>query len=101
MKRQRQQAASQQNCQKTGTHISQQQTEDAATERQQHALCQQLPDKAPPARTQRKAHGYFTFACDGARQQEIGYIGASDQQDQSYDCHLDEQWSPELALQEQ
>ncbi len=54
----------------------------AAEDRQQNALGQQLPHQPLPARTQRGADGDFLFASRRARQQQVGHVGAGDQQDQ-------------------
>ena len=57
----------------------QQQAQRAAGGRQQHALGQQLPDDAPAARAHGRADGHLFLPRSGARQQQVGDVGAGDQ----------------------
>ncbi len=52
----------------------------AASERQQDAFAEQLPDQAHACRAHRRAHRKFARAGGGPRQQQAGHIGARDQQ---------------------
>jgi hypothetical protein len=53
---------------------------DAAEHGERHTLDQHLADELPPAGTQGGAHGKFAAAGDGARQEQVGDVGAGDQQ---------------------
>ncbi len=54
----------------------------AAHDGEQKAFGQQLADDAQAARAQRGADGDFLFAGGGAREQQVGDVGAGDQQNQ-------------------
>ena len=51
------------------------------------AFDEQLPDQAPAAGANGKAHADFAPACRGPRQQHARDVGAGDQQDESDDAH--------------
>ena len=61
----------------------QQQAGDAAQQRQQHAFEDQLSQQSPRARAHRSADGKFATPAFGARQQQVGDVGAGDQQHQA------------------
>ena len=69
----------------------QQQTRGRAAYRKQQALGHQLPDDPRPAGADGHAHGELPLPRGGARQQQIGDVGASDQQNQPHDGHQGEQ----------
>ena len=52
----------------------------AAQQSEQHALGQQLAHQPLPARAERGADGDFLLPAGGARQQQVGDVGAGDQQ---------------------
>ena len=58
----------------------QQDAGDAAADGQQQALGEQLADQPLAAGAHRRADGEFLAAGEGARQQQVGQIGATDQQ---------------------
>ena len=64
--------------------VSEQQTERAAGERQQHAFGEQLTDDPPPACAQRRAHGHFFLSPRRAREQQVRHVRAGDQQHQPH-----------------
>jgi hypothetical protein len=70
----------------------------AATERRQHgALGQQLPHDAPPAGADREPDGNLPASCRRPRQQQIGDIGAGDQQHQADRSHQQLQRQREIG----
>ena len=75
-----------------------QQAGRAADQAQDDTLEQQLADDAPPARAQRHAQADLSRALPGARQQEIGHVGAGDQQHEHGRAHDgDEHRAPAAA----
>ena len=58
----------------------QQDAGDAAADRQQQALGEQLADQALAPGAHGGAHGEFLAAREGARQQQVGQVGAADQE---------------------
>ena len=58
--------------------------ENAAGQGEQHTFSEQLAHDARAAGSQCGAYGELTFAAGGAHQQQIGDIGAGDQQHQCY-----------------
>ena len=63
-----------------GSRRRQQQAERAAAERQQDALGQQLADDAAAAGAERRADGDLPLPRQRPRQQQVGDVGARDQQ---------------------
>ena len=61
----------------------------AACQGEQQILGKHLADQARPAGSERHAHRDLPLARRGARQQEVGNVGADDQQDQAHDGHQD------------
>ena len=68
--------------QKASRQPGKQPTERAAREGQQQALGQQLPDEAEASRSQRESHRHLLPPLDSPRQQQIGDVGAGDEQRQ-------------------
>ena len=62
---------------------SQKQTEDAACEGKKDAFGQQLADEASASSTHRSADGYFPATVRSAGQEEIGDVGAGDEQNET------------------
>ena len=60
-----------------------QQPDQPADRRQDQRLGQQLPDQLRAVGADRQAHGHFTAAPSGAGQQQVGDVGARDQQHQA------------------
>ena len=54
---------------------------------EQHALDEQLPDDPPPARAERDADGDFARPVGRARQQQVGDVGAGDEQHERDRAH--------------
>jgi hypothetical protein len=75
--------------QSAATPCGQRQSDHSGANRKQHAFGQQLPDDSPSARTQRRPQCNLSRAGRTARQQQIGHIGAGDQQ---YQKHGTEQY---------
>ena len=71
---------------------------DAAGEREQHALDQRLRDDLPPRRADRQAHRGLAAARDRAREQQVGDVGARDQQHEPAHAEQDLQAAPVLLL---
>ena len=69
----------------------------AADERQHDALGQQLPDDAPPAGAERRAHRQLARADRRAREQQVGDVGAADQQHESDDAEEQHRREPQIA----
>ncbi len=65
--------------------------ENAAGDREQHAFSEQLAHDARAAGSQCGADRELAFASRGAHQQQVGDIGAGDQQHQSYRAQHDQQ----------
>ena len=61
--------------------------EHTGDERQEDALHQQLPHQAPARRANRHAHGDLTRALRRARQQQVGDVGAGDQEHEADRAH--------------
>jgi hypothetical protein len=73
--------------QRAGGPHRHQQAEQTAGQRDDQALGQKLPHERPPSGSQSQPDGHFTAARGGARQQQVGHIGAGDQQHQSHQGH--------------
>ena len=67
--------------------VSEAQPRDAADHGEQHALDEQLPDDPPPARTERDANRDFARPVGGARELQVGDVGAGDEQDEGDRAH--------------
>ena len=52
-----------------------------------HALDEQLPDDAPARGAERDAHGDLARAVHRPRQQQVGHVGARDQQHEADRAH--------------
>src|SRR5262249_48888106 len=61
----------------------QQQPYRAAGHGQQQAFGQQLPHDPPASRAERRADGDLLLSRFGSRQQQVGHVGASDQQEEA------------------
>ena len=66
-------------------------TQNAAQDREQHALDEQLPDDAPAAGAQGDTHRDFARSLGGTRQQQIGHVRARDQQHERDGAHQREE----------
>ena len=55
---------------------------DSRGEREQRAFCKQLPDEPPASGAERASNRHLTAARGGAGQQQVGPVGAGDQQHQ-------------------
>ena len=64
---------------------------EAGDDRQQHAFQQQLANDPPPRCAQGDAHGNFARAIRRPRQQQVGDVGAGDQQDERDRAHQREE----------
>jgi hypothetical protein len=74
-----------------------QQAGRAACQCEQHAFGQHVPGQAPTACPERAAHGQLASAARRAREQEIGHVGACDQQHEP-DCpEQNQQGRPHVA----
>ena len=69
----------------------------AAENAEQHALGQQLADEAFPARAERRPDGDLFLPAGGAGEQQIGDVGARDQQDERHGAEHDEHRDAEVA----
>ena len=74
------QAGGRNGAQFVDAHPRQAQAKQRARECQQHGFRQRLAHQAPPTPAQRRADGQFPLAQRRAHQQQIGHVGASDQQ---------------------
>ena len=63
--------------------------EKAAGEREEQSFDKALTDDTGAAGAEGEAGGDFAQACGGAREEEVGEIGAGDEQDESDDGHED------------
>src|SRR5580700_1060985 len=63
--------------------LSEEQAAESSTERQHHALSEKLTDQAAALCSERRSNRHFAFANRGAHQQEVRYVRARQQQDQS------------------
>ena len=80
-------------------HDGEPDTQHAADAGEQQALFQELHDQAAASRAQGEAYGNLLLPRSGARDQQIGHIGAGDQQNQCHDPHQREQRIGELLAQ--
>ena len=62
-------------------------TDHCAGQGQEHAFGEQLTNDAGAARSHGHADGHFAAASDGAGQQQVGHVGARNQQDESHGAH--------------
>src|SRR5262249_8070683 len=74
--------------------FGQRQTQGAARHGQQQAFGQKLSDKAQPARAERRPHRDLSAARGRAAQQQVGDVGAGDQQDEANREHQRSQRGP-------
>ena len=68
----------------SSTADSQQRTEGAAGERDDQALDEQLPDDGAAGGAHRGPHGQLALARAAARQQQVGDVGAGDEQQEPH-----------------
>ncbi len=68
-----------------------QQTNSGADARQHHALDNQLADEAPASGSDRGADGHLLLAAYSPRQQQVGHVGAGDEQHQRDRAQQEEQ----------
>ena len=71
--------------------------DDAAGGGEQQALDQQLPHDAPARRAHRVAHRDLARPCRRARQQQVGDVGAGDQQDEADRAHQGQEHDADRA----
>ena len=69
----------------------------AAEQAEQHALGQQLADESLPARAERRADRDFLLPAGRAREQQIGDVGARDQQHERHRAEHDEHRDADVA----
>ncbi len=67
-----------------------QQSDPAANRRQQQTLRQHLANQTPAGRAERRAHRQLPIPAGGPRQQQVGDIGARNQQHERHRNHGDE-----------
>ena len=72
-------------------------TAEAGGERQHHALGEELADQAAASGADRRAHDDLAAARRGARQQQIGDVGAGDEQHEAHRAEQHEQRLPRRA----
>ena len=72
--------------QQLASPVRDQQPEGAADEREQHAFGQQLAHQPHPRGADRETHGNLLLPRRGTRQQQVGDVGADEQQDQPDDA---------------
>ena len=72
-------------------------TSQAADRRQHHALDQQLADDAPARRADRHPHRDFPRPVGGPRQQQVGDVGAGNQQHERHGAHQGQEHRPDRA----
>ncbi len=63
------------------------QSHKAADKGERDALGEQLAGQAPPTRAQGHAGFHFLLPLSRSREQQIGNVGAGDEQHQSHGCH--------------
>ena len=85
------QTGRQERAQATNAPVGDSDTRRPARETQRRAFRQQLAHDASSTRAQRDPHGNFPYACRGARQQQMGNVGAGDQEDQADGSQHDQQ----------
>ena len=73
-----------------------QQANAGADARQHHALDNQLADEAPASGAHRGADGHLLLAAHGPRQQQVGHVGAGDEQHQRDRAQQQEQRRPHV-----
>ena len=74
-----------------------QQADCATDHRHQQAFRKQLADDPRPARSQSGADGNFLLASRGAREQQVGYVRARDQQNQRHRAEQHQQCAAHVA----
>jgi len=75
--------------QNSGSACGEQQSSRCAGQREHQAFGDRLSDDSRAAGAERYANHHLAAARDGARQQQVGQIGACDQQDKAYRAHQD------------
>ena len=77
--------------------LSEEQAESAAAQREQQTFSEELANQATPSCAEGNADSEFAGAPGGARKQEIGNVGAGDQQDKSHGTKQNEQHWPHVT----
>ena len=72
---------------------------DAAGEREQRALGQQLPNEPAASGAERRAHGQLAVAAQQPRERQVRDVGAGDQQHEPGRAEQDQQHRPRVARQ--
>ncbi len=75
---------------------SKREPQNPADHRQQNALRQQLPDHPCPARSQCRANRKFALASRRSHQQQVGHVGAGNQQHQAHRSQQNQQRRPRI-----
>ena len=83
--------------QRRNSRVGQQAAGDQATERQQRALDQELPDDAASACANRGAYADLPLARRGAREEHVGHVAARHHQQQGHGAEERVQHTAELA----
>ena len=74
------------------------QAQGSSDRRQHHALREQLRDQTPPVGADGDPHGHLASSSGGPGQQQIGDIGAGDEQDEKHRSGHDEERGGHLAV---
>ena len=85
--------------QRINAELRQPQAGDAAEEGQHQAFGDQLPDQAPAAAADRGAHRQLALARGRSHQQQVGDVGAGDQQHEHDRAHQRHQLRPHIGHQ--
>ena len=67
------------------------------SKRKRKAFCQQLPDDLSAAGSQSRTGCKFALSRRGSRQQQVGHIGAGDEQHESDGPKQNQQWKARIA----
>ena len=74
-----------------------QQAQQAAGDREHQALDEQLPDELPARRAQRQPDRDLPLARKRARDEQVGHVGAGDQEDEADHAHQDDERRREVV----
>ena len=82
-----------------GAHaeVGQEQPHHAAGQRDDDALGEELPEQALPRGAERGAHRDLLRPRRGAGQQQVGHVGAGDEEHEPHRAEKDEQGGPDIA----
>ena len=72
-----------------GSPVGEENSQDAAKQREQHAFRQKLADNAHASGAESEAHRHFLATRGGAGEHQAGDVGAGDEQDDSDREHQD------------